>query len=267
MRLQTLRRHWVFGLETWRAHPSRAVFFHQLRTHHTFLCNDNLDIVVALRYGKKDFFLGFNSDGFCDVPYGTVCTTSSTFSPKLWPMWPTTWTTRRTQTNWPCSIKHTARRLWMCCMFTLLHWFNDLAVFFIPSNPWTCALLFDFSSSLFPSTSCSTSPSSFSCFSPWRTGTPWITYPLCHSANGNILSLDNCRPDTHPPPGLTRKSLSEFTGKALSYSSSRDDHVRAPCDQGQHFMNFLSPKRMSERHSLWRALPKSWSMAQCAMRS
>ena len=60
-------------------------------------------------------------------------------------------------------------------VFTLSHWLKGLVrVLSLPSHPWTCALLFDFSSSLFLSTSCSTSPSSSSCFSPWRTGTPWI---------------------------------------------------------------------------------------------
>ena len=48
---------------------------------------------------------------FMTKGYGTMCTTTSTFSPTLEPMWPTTWTTRRTQTSWPCSIEHTARRL------------------------------------------------------------------------------------------------------------------------------------------------------------
>ena len=60
------------------------------------------------------------------------------------------------------------------------HWLKaDLICLFtfIPSmhmclRPW---VLF---SSFSPSTSCSTSPSSFSCFSPWRTATPW-TWTTC----------------------------------------------------------------------------------------
>ena len=43
--------------------------------------------------------------------HGTLCTTSSTLSPTLRPLWPIVWTTWLTQTRWPRSTEHTARRL------------------------------------------------------------------------------------------------------------------------------------------------------------
>ena len=71
-------------------------------------------------------------------------------------------------------------------VFTSSHWLKaDLICLFtsIPSmhmclRPW---VLF---SSFSPSTSCSTSPSFFSCFFPWRTTTPWTWTPCAASLTG-----------------------------------------------------------------------------------
>ena len=43
--------------------------------------------------------------------YDKRCTTTSTFSSILTPLWTTTWMTQRTQISWPCSIEHIARGL------------------------------------------------------------------------------------------------------------------------------------------------------------
>ena len=72
-------------------------------------------------------------------------------------------------------------------LFTLSHWLKGLAVSLhsISSMDMRTGVWL-LSSSLFPSTSCSTSPSSSSCFSPWRTVTPWIT--PCATPQSGALS-------------------------------------------------------------------------------
>ena len=43
-----------------------------------------------------------------------------------------------------------------------------------------------------------------------------------------------------------------------------NDHMRALCDKDRVGW-FLSPNKMSDRQSLWRALPRSWSIVHCAL--
>ena len=123
--------------------------------------------------------------------YGTLCTTTSTFSTTLSAMWIITWTMRCTQTRTRCRIEHTCMPsvVALLDLLTSSHWLKaDLICLFtfIPSMHMCLrpSVLF---SSFSPSTSCSTSPCSFSCFSPWWTATPWTWTPCVTSLTGPSL--------------------------------------------------------------------------------
>ena len=120
---------------------------------------------------------------------------------------------------------------------------------------------------------------------PWRRC--WITCRIFESVNdmfsntfSNDLTVQYLAFALRTTFGLTRKSLSEFTVSPkhlgcrhkwccpwshtasttvmfLPYSSSGDDHMRALCDKRSRWMDVLSPNKMSDRQSLWRALPRS----------
>ena len=117
--------------------------------------------------------------------YGTLCTTSSTFSLTLRPLWPIAWTTWLTQTRWPRSTEHTARRLWMCHLICSHCHIGSRASQCLSISSMSCALVFERSSFSCLSTSFS---SSSSWFLPWcLMTTPWITpVPLRHREHGHL---------------------------------------------------------------------------------
>ena len=196
----------------------------------------------------------WNSRTFYDTTgYGTLCTTSSTLSPTLRPLWPIAWTTQRTQTCWPRSIEHTARRLdvssYMRSYVTLAQGSRPRLV--TSSHPCMCTWLFDLSSSLSLSTSSPSSSSTSSWFLPWcLTTTPWMTpcetplsgawsaWTMSHPTqvmSPRTWSSQTPMSSTSRPPAIsTSRTPSKIQSSFSNVPDIDDDELaRASCNRGR----------------------------------
>ena len=116
---------------------------------------------------------------------------------------------RRRVDRAPLSTLHAVCRWVVWCVHTFKLVQGLVRVLSLPSHPWTCALLFERSlppDLLLPAR---TSLSSSFCFSPWQTGTPWIT--PCATPKSGALSAWTM---SHPTQvmSLSRNGLSFHQG-------------------------------------------------------
>ena len=89
---------------------------------------------------------------------------------------------KRTLQHWAHCMRSVVESSESIHIFTLAQGLSHVSSIVIPSmNMRIVVWAFSFFS---PSTSCSISPSSFSCFSPWRTTTPWTWTPCATSPTG-----------------------------------------------------------------------------------